>query len=168
MRWFAFLLLVLFSGCVQEQPGTPEEMVIANITKAPELIAGNTTNVSEEGGEIITEVEEKNETAENETINETAVETVNETINETKQIEGLFFGGGRYVVILDDVVWYGDKSCAAVTIAYADGTPIKKDVMCPRTDYYWTDPGGNRFRFKVIQVAAGYSGEAWANIIIYG
>lgn len=164
MRWSVFLLLVLFSGCVQEPPGTPEEMVIANITKEPVQVVDNITNVSEEAGEIIAEVEETNETAENETINETHVETV----NETKEIEGIFFGGGRYVVILDDVVWYGDKSCAAVTIAYADGIPIKKDVMCPRTDYYWTDPGGNRFRFKVIQVAAGYSGEAWANIIIYG
>jgi len=161
-------ILVLLAGCVSETAGIPENM--------SEVHEENKTDIPEEI--IEDEIEEMNETVEPaveinesrpvENINETATEIINETINEREEIEGLSFGGGRYLLILDDVAWYGDKSCAIVTIAYSDGTAIKKNVMCPRTDYYWTDSGGARFRFKVIDVAAGYSGEAWADIIIYG
>ena len=176
MRWALFgFVLMLIVGCVQETAeipgytetqGVPEE-IITVIEEEPKLPPENATNITEE---IIGEekIEEVNETVEfNETVNETD-DSFNETITEHKEVEGIYFAGGRYVLILDDVAWYGDKSCAIVTIAYADGTAIKKDVMCPRTDYYWTDSAGMRFRFKVISVAAGYTGEAWANIIIYG
>lgn len=156
------MFLILAAGCVapEERIEEPVENITENITEeAEEEIIEEEAEEIEEPGEV---VEEINETIEfNETIDEEPEEI-------EEEIEGTFFGGGRYVLILDDIVWYGDKSCAAVTIAYSNGTSIKRDVMCPRTDYYWTDSAGHRFRFKVIETAAGYTGEAWANIIIYG
>jgi len=165
-------MLILTAGCIQETVEVPEETKAPEvpeenftvIAEEPEVPPENATNITEE---IVEEeiIEEINESVE---YNETVNKTVNETVIRPKEVEGIYFAGGRYVLILDDVAWYGDKSCAIVTISYADGSAIKKDVMCPRTDYYWTDSAGMRFRFKVISVAAGYTGEAWANIIIYG
>ncbi len=159
MRLVVFgLLFLVFFGCV-----TPDE---ADIERNVTDITKNITEEYEIPEENVTE--EINETEEvNETVNETYV---NETINESEEeeISGILFGEGRYVLIIEDVVWYGDKSCAAINIAYADGDSLKKDVVCPRVDYYWTSPDGHRYRIFISEVAAGYTGEAWAKVFIYG
>jgi len=171
MRLVLFcFVLVLTAGCIHETADAQmSENISEEITEAPVLSVENMTITPEVIDEETEQANETNQTLnENPESNETLPQETNETVAEPEEIDGLFFGGGRYVLVLDDVAWYGDKSCAIVTIAYANATAIKKDVMCPRSDYYWTDSAGMRFRFKVIDVAAGYSGEAWADIIIYG
>ncbi|NYZ77012.1 hypothetical protein H0O02_01710 [Candidatus Micrarchaeota archaeon] len=122
-------------------------------------VVGNGTGV----GGIVGAVNETNGT-----LNETINETINESTAPEPGVDGIAFGGGRYVLVLQDVILYGEESCAAVAIAHANGTEIKRDVMCPLHDYYWTAPDGQRFRMKITKVAAGYSGEPWVEAIIYG
>jgi len=157
------LFLVIF-GCI-----TPEE------TEAePEM---HTVEEYVRPDENISETEEENETPMNESeeINETIVE--NETNEESeseieeehfREKERILFGNGRYALVVEDVVWYGDKSCAAVSIGYADGSVLKKDVICPQVSYYWVSPYGYKYRIFVSQVAAGYTGETWAEVYVYG
>lgn len=151
------VLFLLVLGCV-----TPEETV-----EEPE------TNVSEEyekPAENITETGEENESGEVSEINETIEEEIieeSEPVEEPEDENRILFGE-KYALVIDDVVWYGDKSCAAISIEYADGGMIKKDVVCPRVSYYWTSPEGQRYRIFVAEVAAGYSGESWAEVYVYG
>lgn len=162
MRLFIIgLLFIALLGCV-----TPEESADVPTSEIEEIVGENETNPEEiPVEENITE--EMNESEGTEIIEE---ETINETANETigDEPEGIFFGEGKYMLIIDDVVWYGDKSCAAVRIADSNGTTIKSDVICPLVDYYWISPEGRHFRIKITEVAAGYSGEAWAKAVIYG
>ncbi len=164
------MTVLLLLGCVAEQPVEPaenvtenvsEEIAVENVSETPEI---NESEVTGNGGkESFVEVDEVNETNE-------SVEMVPEAPKELplgKQ-EGIFFAGGKYVLIMEDVVWYGDKSCAAIRIAYAEGETLKRDVICPYSDYYWHSPGGQRYRIRVGEVAAGYGGERWAEIYIYG
>ncbi len=162
----ACLLLLIVAGCVavEERAEETEENITENITGEPKIPP-----------EEVEEVNETEEIAVNETVNETAGEiyvneTANETVNESaeQEISGILFGGGRYLLILQDAVWYGGEACAAVDIAYVNGTSIKKDVICPMVDVYWTAPDGHRFRIRITKVAAGYTGEAWAKVFIYG
>lgn len=156
---FGFLLLFVF-GCVAVEEEI-EENVTENITEEPEIPL--------EEGEIVEEVN----VSEGIVVNETAEKIINETINETmdeveKEISGILFGDGKYLLILEDAVWQEGEACAAVDIAYVNGTSIKKDVVCPMVDVYWTAPDGHRFRIRITEVAAGYTGKAWAKVFIYG
>jgi len=161
MRNLAAAVVVLFLfGCVAEQPAEPAMNVTENIGE--EEISGNVSETSgtNESGDFV-EVNETNESG------ETVAEEVPETIPE-KEPEGTVFGGGKYIITLDDVVWYGDTACAAVRIAYVEGETLKRDVICPDSDYYWHSPGGQQYRIRVAEVAGGYGGERWAEIYIYG
>ena len=175
---FGVLLLVLF-GCVAVEE--PAEEAEENITEEPEIPEEIPEEVPEENETAEPEINESeesgiNELELNETINESmnwteeiiANETVNETMDESGEIDGILFGEGKYLLILDDAVWYGGRACAAIDITYVNGTSIKRDVICPTQDYYWIAPDRHKFRIKVVEVAAGYSGEAWADISIYG
>ena len=174
MRYAIVILFVLLAGCLQ--PG----QVIANVTvnqtanisqnasitnattgnAAGNVTLENITNNSIEGNITASAVIESNATA-----NYTAP-TDNAT--ENRNSSGIFFGEGSYVLLLDDIVIYSeDRVCAAVTLAYANGTELKKDVFCPGSNY-WTAPDGHRFRIEVLKTAAGYTGQHWASVIIYG
>ncbi len=163
MRLSIFMLLsIALLGCIAPE-GTVSEPA-AEISEEPVEEKTEEIPVEENASEEESIAEEKNETEE-EIIGEEAIEE-DEPVAEAKP-EGIFFGGGRYILIIDDVVWYGDKSCAAVRIAHSNGTTIKPDVMCPLVDYYWISPEGRQFRIKITEVAAGYTGEAWAKAVIY-
>lgn len=171
MRTLMFIILFLaFSGCIstEESAAGPEEIIEHNRTI--ENISEVEENISEDASPVNTTV--------NETINESETEymeengsveepedTDKETFNEEERIP---FGGGNYLLVIDDVVWYGDESCAAVSIWNTEDILLKKDVICPGSDYYWVSPERRKFRIVVTEVAAGYSGESWAKVIIYG
>lgn len=160
MRLIGFmLLLAAFFGCLAqpEQPETLPDNITENITE-PE----NITEIPEIP-ENVSEIPEN--ITENETVEELTIEVTDQPPEEN--ITGTVFGDGKYVLILDDVVFYGDDACAAITIAYANGTAIKKDVVCPPGDMSWTSPEDERFRIRVTEAAGGYTGTKWAKIIIF-
>jgi hypothetical protein len=162
MRLVVFgILFLLFFGCVSPEETTGE--IERNVTEEYGMPVENITGTEEEN-ESIYETDVENKTIEQEIIEEPEE---SEPVEEAEEENRILFGG-RYALVVDDVVWYGDKSCAAISIEYAEGGVLKKDVVCPRVDYYWTSPDGNRYRIFVSEVAAGYSGEKWADIIVYG
>ena len=167
---YIFIFIIL-SGCISTEETTAGLEEIREHNGTIENVSEVEENISEDAVPAV------NVTV-NETVNESgaypaeknesAVEpdnTEDETFNEEERIP---FGGGNYLLVIDDVVWYGDESCAAVSIWTTESILLKKDVICPGSDYYWISPEERKFRIVVTGVAAGYSGESWAKVIVYG
>ncbi len=153
---FALLLVFAFSGCLGQE-------------EAAEAVPENITEIREN---ITTVHESATVSGENETVRDEVLEISNETqpeehAEEENISEAIAFGEGRYVLVLDDIVFYGDKSCAAVTIAYSNLTTLHREVVCPPRDFYWTSPEKQSFRIRVAEAAGGYTGTKYARIIIY-
>lgn len=117
-----------------------------------------------------------NKASSNKTSNKTSDKKTNQTVNETvdkvlerdsgENVSGILFGNNTYILVLEDVVPVGEEDCAAIAITYADGTLIKRDLICPRSDYYWTAPNGERFRINMWGSAIGYSGGVSSEAVI--
>lgn len=89
--------------------------------------------------------------------------------NETK--EGLYFGNGSYVLVLDDAVLPAyEGTCGLFSIKYASNySTITQFIECPAGSETWISPDGHEYRIMVVEVAAGYTKEAlWAEVIIFG
>ena len=183
MKYIIFgILLILAFGCLEngtaiEQPqetDITEENTTENGSAEGQWMDTPEENESEQ--EIEEEMEPKGDAPvePEEEIPEPEEEPPAETKDDTTAIgkdgpERIYFDNGNYALVIEDVVWYGDKECAAVKIADAADSTLKKDVICPQEDYYWTTPGGHRYRIVISEVAAGYStGESWAKVNIYG
>ncbi|MFH1222518.1 MAG: hypothetical protein V1492_05540 [Candidatus Micrarchaeota archaeon] len=171
MRYAIVILLVLLAGCLQPSEQTTPNVTVnqtANNATVTNITAGNTTNATLENitnNSIVGNITAPAVNQSNATANYTAPV---ENTTESRNSSGIFFGEGSYVLLLDDLVIYSeDRICAAVTLAYANGTELKKDVLCQGSNY-WTAPDGHRFRIEVLKTAAGYTGQHWASVIIYG
>jgi len=180
MKYIIFgILLILAFGCLGNGTSPATEEPQENETGITE---DNTAENDSAGGEWIDGPEEndsEDETGEGplpppEPELEPEPEEETETRDDTTAIgkdgpERIYFDNGNYALVIEDVVWYGEKECAAVKIADSADSTLKKDVICPQEDYYWTTPEGHRYRIVVTEVAAGYStGESWAKVNIYG
>ena len=77
-------------------------------------------------------------------------------------------GFGEYILLLEDLSDEKPYPCAIVRVVDFEGVEYERTKICPGDSYYWISPEGHRYRFYVVQTAAGYSGgAAWADIIVY-
>lgn len=163
---FLFLTILTIFGCVDNG-----EQIEANGSDQIEIATGIEVN-----GTV--EINESNEVEEPIDLGNTSVDmdeenfTINNTSEGTKNktLEGLVFGEGDYILVLDDLSLDKPEPCAIISI-YDSNTQeqLEQAKICPGEEYYWTSPENHVYRIVVIETAAGYSyGAAWANIIIYG
>lgn len=96
--------------------------------------------------------------------------TISEQDNETRRKEGLSFANGSYILVFDDAVLPAyDGLCGSFSIVEAENYSILHQfVKCPSGSEMWTSPEGHEYRIRVLEVAAGYTGEKWAEAIIFG
>jgi hypothetical protein len=167
--FLAFVLLILAFGCISQSnenltnktnetktnitppvsPPPAQEISSGNITESPTPpLPVNTTN-------------QTNQT------NQTAPEVPPEP-----EKKGLAFGGGRYLLVLDDasLVPTSEEPCGIFSIRLAsDYSVLDKTIICPGESDTWFDEAGHGYRIFVVKVAAGYSGSgSWADVRIYG
>ena len=173
--WFLALTLLVFLGCTQSKSAEKEAI------KIPEITSGDIDLIEQEINEseiLADEIDTENATeidAEiNTTLNESEIEETNES-NKSKEITGLFFGNGRYVLILDDIVLdetKPDGACAAIRIVQLVGDSAKglgKEKVCKDADVNWVSPEGRIFRIRLIKIVPGYSQQSkWAEFRIFG
>ncbi len=105
-------------------------------------------------------------------VNETNVTNTTEELQELKIPDGLIFSG-RYVLVLDDAVLDSTKpggACAAVSIWYlGNGSVLDKELVCKDSDKTWISPSGEKFRIRLLEIAAGYTHTAkWAKFRVFG
>ena len=167
--WFLALTLLVFLGCTQSKSVEKEEIRI------PEITSGDIDLIEQEinESEILETGDEINATV-NSTLDESEIEETNES-NKSKEITGLFFGNGRYVLILDDIVLdetKPDGACAAIRIVQLVGDSAKglgKEKVCKDADVNWVSPEGRIFRIRLIKIVPGYSQQSkWAEFRILG
>ena len=94
-------------------------------------------------------------------------------IFEREEISGLIFGNGQYTLLLNDIAIDESASggaCALIEIVETETlNSLQKSRLCKGTDYTWVSPDARRVKFRLLDIAPGYSQEAkWANIIIFG
>jgi|GEM_PF-1242619 len=96
--------------------------------------------------------------------------TISEQDNETRRKEGLSFAEDTYILVFDDAVLPAyDGLCGAFSILDAENYSILYQfVKCPSGSEMWTSPEGHEYRIRVEKVAAGYTGEKWAEVSIFG
>ena len=86
--------------------------------------------------------------------------------------QGLAFGNGSYLLVLDDVSIIPTSSgpCGIFSVRLAsDGSVLDKMLICTGESENWVSPDGGSHRILVVNVAAGYGGqEKWAKVMIYG
>lgn len=184
MKYIIFgIMLILAFGCLGNGNTPVVEELQENET---DYVEDNKTENDTSGGQWIDEPEEDDSVQEEEMGPEEDAEPGTEeteseeeeppaeTKDDTTAIgkegpERIYFDNGNYALVIEDIVWYGDEECAAIKIADAADSTLKKDVICPPEDYYWTTPEGHRYRIVISEVASGYSsGESWAKVNIYG
>jgi len=83
----------------------------------------------------------------------------------------IVFGGGRYVLVLEDAMMSGcpDGAGGAFMIRYRYLEDVLgRESVCPVDSFYWTSPDGDEFRIRVEEVGAGYTGQSYAQVSIFG
>ncbi len=90
-----------------------------------------------------------------------------------EKITGLIFGNEKYVLLLNDIALdtsAAGGACALIEIVEIESEQsLQKGKVCKGTDFAWDSPEEKRFKIRLVDIAAGYSGEAkWANFLIFG
>ncbi len=171
------LCAVLF-GCVGEGPSQPAAPNQSNQTVHASSNGTNATGPVPPVSPPETNTS-ANLTAPNATGNATSPElngsAANETgtagvANATRNVSGIVFGGGQYVLVLDDISVAGTQPCALLSVYYAsNASQITKLDVCQGESQNWISPEGRIFRIVVLKTAPGYSENAlWAQVEIFG
>jgi Skp family chaperone for outer membrane proteins len=181
---FVLVALAMLFGCTNQQHGTnatgndtgsilqgSENVIIPDVPAELNESKKNQTQTNQQSSQQ-NQTQSKQQTSQT-AANKPADQPTNETIEKVlekdtgKNRTSFLFGNGKYMLVLDDVVISEGVSCAAISIKYADGRFIKKDLMCPNSDYTWTDPNRETYRIRIFSAGAGYQGGAWADAGTY-
>ncbi|HSB46370.1 MAG TPA: hypothetical protein VLD37_00010 [Candidatus Bilamarchaeum sp.] len=169
-KFVALALLVLLFGCISETNPA------ANVTHPANVSPSNTTPPANTSANVTPPPIAGNITeAPKPSTNQTAPENDSNVTPPPPAPEnppGLAFGGGRYLLVLDDasVVPSSKEPCGIFSIRLAeDYSLLDKTIICPGESFVWRDESGHAFRIFVVKVAAGYSGTgSWVDVRIYG
>ncbi len=176
MRFFLVLAaLLLFAGCVlntQEKNRNESVRIVGEkIYNESEEGEGTEENISRSESTTDTNLSESETNATDPNIANETYGNNNDYENETK-IDGTYFGNGAYVLVLRDISMQRNEEgyCALFEIVWAEnGSSLQKLQICPGEDAYWISPDGHRYRIRVFETAAGYTGRArWAKVAVYG
>jgi hypothetical protein len=183
MRYALPLLVLLLAGCLSQEaaqagpeapqqpapaqqaspPAGPVPEISGNISAATQAHADaaapepeNDTDISANGPGADSEAPERPQNASGPDGSETG--------------GALAFAGGNYTIMLDDVsiIPVSTEPCGIFSLHEKDGSLIEKLLICTGESEYWQSPGGGTYRIHVLKVAAGYSGNKWAQVIVYG
>ncbi len=171
MRLILLVFAIMLAGCVTQE--TAENS--SNLTDPPSISPpANDSQIAvpppETSGNISIIPDEtplQNETPEAPQINVTPQNTEPAP---PKPPEGLAFANNSYVIALDDVsiVPTSAEPCGIFSLWAANGSLIEKMFICPGQSEMWVSPDGGSYRILVVKVAGGYTGHAWAQVIVYG
>lgn len=192
------LLLLLFLGCTQPPPDLPPIPEIAKTAypNVPIGISQNSSNLSVSnfsasnisvGPVVLPEQvpipapmpDARDSNASNASFNDSIeilknLSWVNASLpDESRNVTGLVFGAGQYLLALDDIVLDSSKpggSCAAISIYDIETSVlVGREKVCSDYDQAWISPSGRVFRIRLIKAVAGYTHEAnWAEFRIFG
>lgn len=161
------VLLLVLLGCIQN----PSDSLIEGRLNLPNVSSQYINETMNETIEINeTEIPETNITT-NTSSNATVDQPPEE--DEPDELEGLLFGDGEYILVLDDLVLDETKPggvCAAVSIVEVETLArLDRKKICKEVDKTWTAPDGHVYRIHLVEAIAGYTGESkWAEFRITG
>jgi hypothetical protein len=161
------LAMMLMLGCIQLPPESPAPATPNATAPAQNQTSQNGTGV-QNAPQNESVINESNITAQNPGAgNASSITFPNATANATAQRPALPFG--NYSLVLDDVsiVPSSSEPCGIFSIT-ANGTVVDRFVICPRQSRTWVAPDGHAYRIFVKKVAAGYGGDEWADVTIFG
>lgn len=168
-------LALLLSGCMQEQGSVDEDVWASSGESAPEAETPPAEPEEEAPADVPPEAESEPEPEEEgaaedeEELLRWDVGVKEEVDEEHRKLQAVEFDG--YVLIVDDITDDYPYPCAALRVGQMGDEYIEtlfQDKVCPGDSTYWISPEGGKYRIKVFETAAGYSGFAyWADVAVY-